>query len=64
MTIEEIRAMAEKANREGEKELAVILFTYLGSRYQGTQGELCDYVSNFARAAIDGINYQEWLNKS
>lgn len=62
MDIKAIKALAKQAEEQGDIDLAVILFTYLGAKYTGTEKQLAHHVAQFARASVHQIHYDEWVD--
>ena len=58
-----IESLAERAEREGDKALAVLLYVYLGTVKMGAENQLADYVEEFAKVSIAAINYDRWIHK-
>ena len=52
---EELSALAEEAKIQGENDLAIILYTYLGSKHVGMGSEFARYCQTFAREGVKEI---------
>ena len=52
--------LAEEAKLTGENDLAIVLYTYLGSKHMGMGSEFAKYCQTFAREGIEQIG----LNKN
>ena len=51
----QIEILARKAEREDNSDLAIVLYTYLGSKHVGMGSEFVRYCQTFAREGIKGI---------
>ena len=49
MTDKQIEILARKAEREGNNDLAIVLYTYLGSKKVGMGSEFARYCQVFAK---------------
>ena len=58
-----IESLAERAEREGDKALAVLLYVYLGAVKMGAENQLADCVKEFAKVSIAAINYDRWMSE-
>ena len=55
MSDEQIELLAKKAEREENNDLAIILYTYLGSKHVGMESEFARYCQTFAKEGIKEI---------
>ena len=55
MSDEQIELLAKKAEREENNDLAIILYTYLGSKHVGMGSEFARYCQTFAEEGIKEI---------
>ena len=55
MTDKQIEILARKAEREENNDLAIILYTYLGSKHAGMGSEFARYCQVFAKEGVKEI---------
>ena len=55
MTDKELEERAEEAKLLGDTDLAIVLYTYLGSKHVGMSSEFARYCQAFAREGIKEI---------
>ena len=55
MTDKQIEILARKAEREEDNDLAIVLYTYLGSKRVGMGSEFARYCQAFAREGVKEI---------
>ena len=55
MTDKELEERAEEAKLLGDTDLAIVLYTYLGSKHVGMGSEFARYCQAFAREGIKEI---------
>ena len=55
MTDKQIEILARKAEREENSDLAIVLYTYLGSKHVGMGSEFARYCQAFAREGVKEI---------
>ena len=55
MTDKELENLADEAKLLGENDLAIVLYTYLGSKKVGMSSEFARYCQTFAREGIKEI---------
>jgi hypothetical protein len=55
MTDEQIKILARKAEREENNDLAIVLYTYLGSKHVGMGSEFARYCQTFAKEGAKEI---------
>ena len=55
MTDGQIEILARKAEREDNSDLAIVLYTYLGSKHTGMGSEFARYCQTFAQEGIKEI---------
>ena len=55
MTDKELEDLADEAKLVGENDLAIVLYTYLGSKHVGVGTEFARYCQTFAREGIKEI---------
>ena len=51
----ELEDLADEANITGDTDLAIVLYTYLGSKHVGMGSEFARYCQTFAREGIKEI---------
>ena len=61
MSDEQIEILAKKAKREENNDLAIVLYTYLGSKHVGMGSEFARYCQAFAKEGAKEIEMH--LNK-
>ena len=52
---EALSALAEEARSQGENDLAIVLYTYLGCKHVGMDSEFARYCQTFAKEGIKEI---------
>ena len=52
MTDKELEILAKQASLEGENDLAIVLYTYLGSKKVGISSDFARYCQVFAKEGI------------
>ena len=55
MSDEQIEILAKKAKREENNDLAIVLYTYLGSKHVGMGSEFARYCQIFAKEGVGQI---------
>ena len=55
MTDKQIEILARKAEQEGNSDLAIVLYTYLGSEHVGMGSEFARHCQTFAKEGIKEI---------
>ena len=55
MTDKELKNLADEAKLLGENDLAIVLYTYLGSKHVGMGSEFARYCQAFAKEGIKEI---------
>ena len=55
MTDKELEERAEEAKLLGDNDLAIVLYTYLGSKHVGMGSEFARYCQTFAREGVKEI---------
>ena len=55
MSDEQLAELAEEAKLVGENDLAIVLYTYLGSKHTGMVSEFARYCQTFAQEGIKEI---------
>ena len=59
MNDKELENLADEAKLLGENDLAIVLYTYLGSKHVGMSSEFARYCQTFAK---EGVKEIELLN--
>ena len=55
MSDEELTGLAEEARLAGETDLAIVLYTYLGSKHVGMSSDFARYCQTFAKEGVKEI---------
>ena len=55
MSDEQLEELAKEAKLVGESDLAIVLYTYLGSKHTGMGSEFARYCQTFAKEGIKEI---------
>lgn len=56
MSDKELEELAEEAKLVGENDLAIVLYTYLGSKHVGMGSDFARYCQTFAEEGIRELN--------
>jgi hypothetical protein len=59
MTDEELETIADEAEALGNRDLAIVIYTYLGSKKVGMGSEFARYCQDFAREGIKQIEFHK-----
>ena len=63
MTDEQVEKLARKAEREGQNNLAVVLYAYLGSKAAKQDVLFAEHCQDFARSGLDWIKTEKRIEE-
>tara|TARA_Y100000310_G_scaffold323014_1_gene382835 strand:- start:437 stop:640 length:204 start_codon:yes stop_codon:yes gene_type:complete len=58
-----LEKIADEARKSGDHQLAIVLYTFLGSRKAGLTKEFADYCQDWAKAGVEWIELHKKIEK-